>query len=111
MLQNFLYIGVIVVSSRVSGIKCKKRRIARAVLVASFGKLGAVMIVTWKYSILHRGMMSFFIYMNNVIAIKECLETSYFKAFTFVVVAVVVSSIESTIKDYGINQVGSTYFN
>jgi lipid intermediate transporter len=101
ILINLLYIGAIVFCAVVSGIQFQKSKLVRAVLVASFGKLGAVMIVTWKYSAFYRGMMSFFMYMNHVIAVKECLESSYLKALSFVTVAIIAASIDSVLQYYG----------
>jgi lipid intermediate transporter len=99
---NSSYLMVILLGSRFLGLKSKKLSIFRAILVASFGKLGSFMIVTWKYTSLYRGMMSFFIYLNNIISIKECLNITYFKAFALIAVAFVLSSVESTFKYYAI---------
>lgn len=102
ILKNLCYLGVIVAAAKLSGTKVKKRSIVRAVLFASFGKLGTFMIVIWNYSYLHRGMMSFFIFLNNIIAVKEVLETSFFKSFSYIFLAIVVSSIEGTLRYYGL---------
>jgi hypothetical protein len=96
--KSVLYFGVIIMLARSVEGKVDGLRVIRAILIASFGKLGGIMIVTWNYSFFHRVTMMFFVYLNHVIAIKECLEIGALKAFGFVGLAGVVSSLN----DFGI---------
>lgn len=100
VLKNSVYLLGIFLCASVSGLKVNTQSLIRAVLLASYGKLGAFMILTWKYSLLHRSMMSFFIYLNNMISVREAINSNSFQAFTFVLVALVISSADSIINYY-----------
>lgn len=56
------------------------------------------MIVTWNYSFFHRGTMMFFIHLNQVIGVRECLEISTLKALGIVLLAGSLSSLN----EYGL---------
>ena len=93
--KNSIYHVIIIICASLVGISFNKQSLIRAILVASFGKLGSLMIVTWKYSFFHRYMMQFFIYVNCIVSVRECLETSNFRAFSFILIALIFSSIEN----------------
>ncbi|CAG9311482.1 ARV1 [Blepharisma stoltei] len=79
-----LFFTGVYIAAYSSGIKCSKMFLLRAILFSSFGKLGNFMIITWKYSSLPSTFMALFIYLNNMIAIRECLEVHTIKAEIFI---------------------------
>jgi hypothetical protein len=85
--RNLGYFGLVLLTVWMVQGKVEALKVVRAILLASFGKLGSFMIVTWNYSFVHSITMRFFIYLNHVIAIKECLQLNYVKAFGVIFLA------------------------
>lgn len=96
--KSLLYFGIIIILAWTIERKVDSLRLIRAILIASFGKLGGFMIVTWNYSFFHRGTMMFFIHLNQVIGVRECLEISTLKALGIVLLAGSLSSLN----EYGL---------
>ena len=91
--KNLGYIGLVLLSVWMVEGKVESLRVFRAILVASFGKLGSFMIVTWNYTLIHSMTMRFFIYLNHLIAIKEVLQVNYTKSFGVVCLAAIIASV------------------
>ena len=72
-----VYVFGIYLVARLLGHRVEYISVMRSILIASFGKLGILMMLVWDYSWLFGSMVLLFAYLNNFMAILEHFNYNY----------------------------------